>query len=199
MLLKKEEIAKPLIFAFALFALASCKKDEQKVPAPEMVYTNLMDKAVKHNEAATLIDLNQDGTKDISFGTLAVGDPISKLDKWQYRIGSDIETRLPVNNQEQVPMLTKDQPIPLQNFSGYTWYEASSIILMQKNISDELPVFWSGLWVNVNRKYIPLQLKKEGKHYNGWIEISTDINQERIILHKAAITKEPEKEIWAGN
>lgn len=199
MLLKKEKSLLVLTAVFSALTFISCSKDETPAPVAEMVYINLQDKAVKHNEPATSIDLNQDGTKDIIFGTIAVGDPVNQLDKWQYRIGSDIETRLAVNDQEQVPMLSKDQRIPVQGFNGFTWFEASSIVLMQKNISDKLPVFWSGIWVNANRRYIPVQVKKAGKKYNGWIELSTDITQEKIILHKAAITKEPEKDALAGN
>ncbi len=188
-----------LFIALVLFSFASCKKDNATIPAPEMIYTDLMDRAVKHNLPAIFIDLNRDGMKDIVFNTLAVGDPLNNLDKWQYRVDSDIETKLPVNNHEQVPMMNKAQRIPVQDFEGYQWYEGTSIILMQKNISVELPVFWTGQWLNVNKRYIPLQVKKEGKQYNGWIEISTDIQQEKIILHKAAITKEPEKEALAGH
>jgi hypothetical protein len=199
MLLNKEKSTLVFITMLPVLVFISCSKDDSPVPATEMVYTNLQDKAVKHNEPATLIDLNQDGTNDIIFGTIAVGDPVNQLDKWQYRIGSDIETRLAVNAEEQVPMMNKDQRIPVQGFNGFTWYEASSIVLMQKNISNKLPVFWSGIWVNANRRYLPVQVKKAGKKYNGWIELSTDINQEKIILHKAAITKEPEKDALAGN
>jgi hypothetical protein len=199
MLLKKEKPSLALIAVFAALTFIACSKDEKPAPVAEMVFINLQDKAVKHNEPATLIDLNQDGTIDIIFGTMAVGDPVNQLDKWQYRIGSGIETRLAVNTQEQVPMMNKGQRIPVQGLDGYTWYEASGIVLMQKNISDKLPVFWSGIWMNANRRYIPVQVKKAGKKYNGWIELSTDITQEKIILHKAAITKEPEKDALAGN
>lgn len=199
MLLKKEKSLLALITVLAASTFISCSKDETSAPAAEMTYINLQDKAVKHFEPATLIDLNQDGNTDIIFGTMAVGDPVNQLDKWQYRIGSGIDTRLAVNTQEQVPMMNKGQRIPVQGIDGYTWYEASSIVLMQKNISDKLPVFWSGIWVNANRRFIPVQVKKAGKKYNGWIELSTDITQEKIILHKAAITKEPEKDALAGN
>jgi hypothetical protein len=36
------------------------------------------------------------------------------------------------------------------------------------------------------------------QRFNGWIELSFDTNGEKIILHKAAISKMPEKYVIAG-
>ena len=58
--------------------------------------------------------------------------------------------------------------------------------------------FWDGLWKNANHKYQPVQIKKEGKPYFGWIELSFDKGTEVVILHKAAISKEPYKAVKAG-
>jgi len=34
--------------------------------------------------------------------------------------------------------------------------------------------------------------------YNGWVEISSDIAGEKMLLHKAALSKEPNAIIQAG-
>jgi len=50
----------------------------------------------------------------------------------------------------------------------------------------------------VKQAYLPLQIIIEGKRHNGWIELTADQQNERLILHRAAISKSPEKIIKAG-
>ena len=70
---------------------------------------------------------------------------------------------------------------------------------MQKIISLTLPPVWDGHWKNAAHKFLPYQVVVNGKRQNGWVELTADIANEKIILHNAAITKEPEKIIKAGD
>jgi hypothetical protein len=43
--------------------------------------------------------------------------------------------------------------------------------------SEEIPVppVWEGHWRSVSHKYLPYQVTVNGKHQNGWVELSVDI------------------------
>jgi hypothetical protein len=181
----------------------SCKKDKHPVslppPAPpKMEYFNLNDTTVKANQPGFSIDVNHDGRKDLAFKTLLVGDPVYQVDKLQFVVGSNIKINLPVNANEQVPVLNDGDLIQSENFNGYQWFELSSIVLVQKIISVAAPVRWEGLWKDAVHKFLPYQAVMDNKRYNGWVELSVDITGERVVLHKASISEEAERSVIAG-
>lgn len=174
-----------------------CKKDDQvppvvRTPVQEMNLINLNDIEVKQGMPAMILDLNGDGKNDIAFGTMLVGDPIYMVDKVQFVANSDIDTNMPVNTNEYNPVMNEGDSIPLNDFSGYKWYRLSSVMLMQKIIGMNVPVIWEGNWKNAIKKYLPVQVVKNSKRFNGWILLSTDTINENIILHSAAVCKYPE-------
>jgi hypothetical protein len=57
---------------------------------------------------------------------------------------------------------------------------------------------WEGNWKTATKKYLPIQVRKNNLRFNGWIELTVDTLHEKIILHRAAISKAGEKEIIAG-
>jgi hypothetical protein len=188
-----------------IFTLTACNKKDKLPdpvvspgPEPELSVIDLKDHQVKPGSPAIAIDLNKDGRKDIIFGVMLVGDPVFKLDKVQYMVSSDIYTRLAVNINEETPVMNKSNIIPLESFKGYNWYELSSIALMRKIIGVSVPVFWDGNWKTAEKKYLPVQVLVNEKRFNGWVELTADIVGERLILHRAAISKEAEKPIKAG-
>lgn len=184
-----------IIFGGILF-LAGCKKP--LTPAPQnMVYTDLYDKKIRFRESFFL-DLDKDGIPDIFFHTLLVGDPVAQQDKEKYFVSSRINAYLPVNAQENAPILEKGEPIPINNFNDYTWYEVSLIELAQKVTGVSGPPFWEGTWKSSRHKYLPVQVRVSNSKYNGWIELSFDTDAEKIILHKAAISSEAGIEVIAG-
>jgi hypothetical protein len=187
-----------------ILSVASCKKEKHDQGAPtlpqtEMEYFNLNNTEIKANAPGFSIDINHDGRKDLAFGTLLVGDPINQVDKLQFLISSNIEVNLPVNGSEEVPVMNIGDSIKLEDFNGYHWFQLSSVLLVQKIISSTAPVVWEGHWKNAVHKYLPYQIVESGKRYNGWVELSVDITSEKIVIHKAAISKEPNKIVKAGN
>jgi hypothetical protein len=84
--------------------------------------------------------------------------------------------------------------IPVANFGNYSWYNASGVVLVQKTITMESS-FWEGDWKDAFNRFIPIQINKRGAKYNGWIEVSFAKSEEKIILHKAAISNEANKEV----
>jgi hypothetical protein len=188
-----------LMASAVVIFLISCKKTSlQPVPVnePEMIYADLNDSSILFNKAA-VFDLNGDGQKDIYFTTLLVGDPVMQADKRQWLVMSSFYTNLPVNEEENIPVLSSEDLIPLQNFQGYNWYNASSVILAQKIVTNN-ESFWLGEWKVASHKFIPVQITKPNGIFNGWVEVSFDKNAEKLILHKAGISREANRLIKAG-
>ncbi len=178
-----------------LFILGSCKK-ENDIPANYSVeFFDLQNAAVKYQQPVTL-DFTKDGNTDFSFGVLLVGDPVLQRDRYQFYVSSRVKTNLLNDTNDESPMLNKGDKIGL-NHEGYTWYEVSAIVLAEKIVTNQSTT-WTGRWTNANHKYLPVQIEREGKLFNGWIEVSFDKTEEKIILHKAALSKFPNVSIRAG-
>ena len=188
------------LFLFLAIAFLSCRKTNplpNPVKAPEMHHIDLKDSVIAWNKAA-FFDFDGNGTKDIYFATVIVGDPVYQQDKWQWVITSSFYTNLPVNAEEKIPVLIKSASIPVQNFQGFSWYNASSVILAQKIIGVAGPVYWLGDWKNAVHQFIPFQVIRQEGLFNGWIEVSFETNEEKLVLHKAAISKEANRDTRAG-
>jgi hypothetical protein len=191
----------PAVVVALLFI--SCRKENRPgpisaIPHPQMEYFDLKDTAIKANQPGFAIDVNHDGRKDLAFSTLLVGDPLNQVDKLQFLASGNIKINFPVNAGEQVPVMNNGDSIQLEDFNGYHWYELSSIVLVQKIISSTAPVTWEGHWKNALHKYLPYQVVVNNDLYNGWVELSADLPNERIVLHRAALSKEANKVISAG-
>ncbi len=189
-------------FLFTVLAgvlFSSCRKKDIVLPAPaEMNYVNFNDRVVAYQQPSVILDIDNNNENDLGFGVLLVGDPLLQQDKRQFRVSSGIYTKLTVNSNEETPVMEKGETVFLSSFNGYNWFEVSSIILVQRIEGVTGSVFWTGNWKTASRKYLAFQLLKNSERYNGWIELSVDIAQGKIILHQAAYSKLPEKNIRAG-
>ncbi|MCW3116481.1 MAG: hypothetical protein JWM28_563 [Chitinophagaceae bacterium] len=187
-----------LLFSW-VFVIGACNKPVEP-PAefhPKMKYINLDDTTVAFNHFA-FFDLDGNGEKDVLFSTLFVGDPLYEQDKKQWLVTSSFNANLPVSDHETIPMLSLLDSVPINDFSGYHWYNASSIVLAQKIIGVTSPPYWEGEWKEAINRFVPIQLKKGGTVYNGWIEVSFRLANEMIILHRAAVCVEANKTVKAG-
>ncbi len=61
-----------------------------------------------------------------------------------------------------------------------------------------IPDYWESNWLNVNKKYLPFQIMKDNKKYDGWIELTEDHANEQIISHRFAISKQADTAVVAG-
>ena len=189
-----------LALALLLFFLSSCDKEvceEPAYPLPALHYTDLHNVEVKSG-TFTRVDVDGNGTTDFSFETLLVGDPILKRDRLQFYAESKVETYLPVNGSEQVPMLSQGEWVRAEH-PGHTWYEISAIVLAEKITPMDGAPYWDGMWKAAAHKFLPIMIRKEGVlRYYGWVELSFDTAAGKLILHRAAIATEANKEVRAG-
>jgi hypothetical protein len=188
-----------IVFLLASFSWA-CSKNPvtpgpPTSPLPRMMPINLFDAEVKYNRSK-VIDINNDGRADLLFEVLLVGDPILQRDRIQFYVSSDIRCSLLNNRNDESPVLNKGDWIP-GIYTGYTWYQASSIVMVEKLIYDTYSL-WEGRWLRADHQYLPVTVYKNGKTYYGWVEISFNRAQEKMILHKAAISEEEDKAVKAG-
>jgi hypothetical protein len=188
------------LFSLALLTIlfASCDKEDVPNPQPpSMRYTDLENFEIKAGTYKR-IDLDGDGRNDVLFNTLNLGDALGQRVRLQFYANTTIDTYQPVNEHEESPILAKDAAIALQ-FPQFTWYDITAVVLAEKVIltpSEE--TYWDGLWKNASHQYLPVQVKKGGQAFLGWIEMSFDKEAEKLILHKAALSTIANKEIKAG-
>jgi hypothetical protein len=189
------------LFSLALLVLlfASCDKEDlpDPVPAPTMRYTDLQNMEVTAGTHKR-VDLDGDSRNDLLFNTMLLGDGPGQRVRLQFYANTSIDTYQPVNDHEESPILAKDAPIIFQ-IPDFTWYDITAIVLTEKvTLTSSGETFWDGLWKNASHKYLPVQVKKNGQSFLGWVEMSFDKAAEKLILHKAAISTVAEREIKAG-
>lgn len=188
-----------LFAAMVIVLFSSCKRIDVEITIPEdMTYVNLNNRTVAFQQGPVVLDLDHNYENDLIFSVWLVGDPMLEQDKRQFRVSSGIHTRLAVNANEETPVMGVGDMIYLSSFNGYNWYEVSSIILVQRVEGMYGPIFWTGNWQTAYHRYLPFQLVKNNQRYNGWVELTVDLEQEKIILHKAAYSNLPERKIRAG-
>lgn len=193
-----------LVLLVTATLVGSCTKKGEEIaapaptPAPEMIVTNLNNYEIKYQHRGITLDVNNDSRADLFFGVELTGDPVFKVDKRRYLVMSGIFTALPVNSIEQIIPLNANDIIPLQSFNNSEWYEASEVVLIERNDFENGTVIWRGNWLESNKKYLPFQHVHLNRRYNGWIELTADQKGERLVLHRMAISKEPEIIVKAG-
>jgi len=189
---------KILLILLPVFSLTACKKTEviDPVHPPAMHYTSLEGMEIS-NKQSKAIDLDGNGVTDYLFTTVSVGDPLLQVDKLQFYVYSRAEAYLLFDSQDQSPILNKNDRIALEQ-NDYTWYGVSANLLAQEVTGMTGPSYWEGRWKDASHQYLPVQMKKNGLRYLGWIELSFPTGLEKLMLHRAALSTEPEREVKAG-
>lgn len=189
---------------FSLLLASSCKKDKQFIappPEPEnpaVTIFNYGNRVIHYTGNGSLIDITGDGKGDVLFDLYLVGDPIEKTDKWRWTVVTSSRTYLAIDLLNEIPVLSKDSIIPLEDFEGYEWYPANEGNLMERKEHEDGRITWSGKWLNVTKKYIAVSPIIDGKRYNAWIEISTNSTAQTLTIHRAGVSKVPDVAIKAG-
>ena len=189
------------LLAMLVSLLVACKKVPQQnptpIPAVGMDTTNFNNREIVFRKNISA-DLNHDGIKDFYVQTLHVGDALLQREYKQFRLGTNLGTDFPINQNEEIPILPKGHVIAHNSFYNYNWYEVASIVVAQKVITSDRS-WWEGIWKDQFQQYVPLRIHKNGKIYYGWVELSFDSLNEKLILHRAAVSKDPDVQVSAGN
>lgn len=188
---------KPILAALLLLTMAACQKERRLSVPSHMHYINFKDIKIGFREGKNF-DLDGNGTVDIGFKVYVIGDPVLQMDKYRYCAASMIESNFPVNKNDDVDIRRNGDLIQTENTSDYEWFRVSLAVLAQKNIGLNGPPFWTGVWKDVQHQYLPIQIMKEGKRFNGWVELSFDQAAEKIILHRSGVSTVAEIAIKAG-
>ena len=194
------------IFAVLTIAtlLESCQKTWPPIPGKpnpipekqEMEYTDI-NIEIKRGKSLR-IDADKNGTIDILFSTQLVGDPLHQQDKTQFFVTGAEFTYFLMGANETSPIYNKSDLIPIDNQSQHTWFDISFENLAEKVTPVTGDIFWKGQWKNVSKKYFGFQVKRNDKFYLGWIELSFSIPEEKLTVHRLAISKLANKDIAAG-
>ena len=177
---------------------ASCRRSEivEPIHHPGMKYTDLKNAEMKVGKSQRA-DIDGDGVDDFAFGTLLVGDPVFQRDRLQFYAYSFIKKNLLVDGEEQTPVKSRNEKI--SSFQdGYNWFEIAAIVLAEKITPLQGMVNWQGAWKHADHKFLPVQLDKNGQLYNGWIEVSFDMADEKLILHRSGISMEADQTVLAS-
>lgn len=191
-----------LLAALVLFT-TSCKKDKKTLPPPgnenpAITYVNLGNREIHYTGQGVLLDLTGDNRTDVLFDLYRVGDPVEKADKWWWTLVTSRETYLAISPENEIPLLSKGNLIPFENFNEYEWWVANEGNLMERKEHEDGRIAWSGRWLNVTAKYAAVSIMINGKRHNAWIEISTNNITQTLTIHRAGISKIPEVAIAAG-
>jgi hypothetical protein len=191
-----------LLLAFVVLASA-CKKDknnDEPGQHPVMTYVDLQNKEIRLNQEA-MFDLDGDDRLDVAFFVYHIGDPVNQQVKTRFTIlGSAIVSFLTKDDNDQSisPVKNMNDVIHIANELPYEWWGASEAYLAEKVEPQAQPAYWQGNWKNANHKFFPIQFTKLNKRCAGWIELSFDMQAEKLVVHHAAFTTVADTDILAG-
>ena len=191
-----------VLFFFMIFS-SSCTKDTNPVVPPppakaETIIMDLGDMEIPRWGHIETIDFEGDRFPEFIFEILPVGDWINRLDRYCYNVKTTRNTALPVNERNEVPHVSYGIQIPLVDFKGYEWWPSNEITLLQKIVPETGTTWWEGNWMDKTLKYLPFQVLRQDGKYAGWLEISTNTQTEKAIIHRAGISNTPNVAIKAG-
>lgn len=176
-----------------LCVLTACNKTPVTTPVlpapkPEVNVISFNNREIKFNQSFAA-DLDHNGSNDFYVSTLHVGDAMLQRDYKRFFFGTSQSTDFPINASEEIPVLDKNAIIGSNTFYGYNWYSIASILAAQKVTTSDRE-WWEGPWKDLFNKHLPLRIHSSGKLYYGWVEVSFDSGNEKLILHKAVISKQ---------
>jgi|GEM_PF-2544026 len=196
---------KQALFVLFLLVFISCKKEsidptpeEPPFADPEMNYIDLTGKSVAMDQSVA-IDFDRNGMTDILFKTERHSFDLNTKSADVYMINGGVACNLAANiTNETTPDLARGGKISRADLPGLEWHPVLNFILMRHVTTNTMQTYWEGSWKDRDHRYLPLELVISGKTHLGWVELFADTNGGKIILYRAAISKEPQTRIRAG-
>ena len=196
-----KQILLAAVIIFVATILASCEKDRDitTTPAhPQMTYRDLSSRVVNITTPAG-IDISGDGTSDVWFEIFYTRDQASNTDYHRFVASSGETSRLMIRDATSATVLAAGAAISTQVANGHEWKSPAQAELAKRTLVQGTgAISWEGAWKDAQRKFLAVQVTQNNQVYNGWIELSFDTAAERVILYRAAISREAAKDIEAG-
>ncbi|MET0464314.1 MAG: hypothetical protein ABW007_14210 [Chitinophagaceae bacterium] len=192
--------------SLTMILLSACSKRDNAVEPPppdearilpEMMITELNDAEVKQGQSK-VIDLNRDGVRDIAFATWYIGNPNENEDEVLFFASTGTQSALMLGGENESPRFGRDNMISKEPSSGFGWYVIGQAELAMKNIGHVGDPYWEKPWKNANHSFLAVRVNKEDNWYYGWVELSMDTANSKLILHRAAIGMVADKAVKTG-
>jgi hypothetical protein len=177
----------------------ACSKKENPTPL-SIQYVNLNNAAVTTDQSVN-IDLDQDGTIDFYVTKELKETAAGQDDLLEFRVVSRQQNKLLIQ-QNGTPARKEAGVWIRKNDEGeYKWDASEHAVIVTRGIPIDIAnAYWTGTWKDQYNKYLPIQLIKDGKTHNGWIQLSfSTVLPSRIIVHDAAYNKTADEPIQAGS
>jgi len=189
-----------LIFLLVAVLLYGCKKSDDPLPEPTMEFLSLNNVEVKDGTFQR-VDLGEINSPDFTFSSRTITDQTLNQTKFQFFVTTRIDSYLMLTTGTQSgKKFTKGDSIRTVASAGSTWSSFTLMILAQKITPAAGASYWDGEWKDASHHFLPIKItRKNGDVHVGWIELSMDIASEKVILHRAAISIDPEKNVRAGD
>jgi hypothetical protein len=177
-----------LILLISIGVIISCQKKNtvEEPPHPVMRYQDFQDQTISLSDPPLFIDIDNNGADNLILSVNVSFNPSTGVTEKRADIICIAGTYIPIMSGTQAPILNYGDKISINEFAGYSWYNAWRAILASKQLSPQ-PGDWIGNWNNKTHKYIPFLLDPSGIVRYGWIELSFDSATEKITVHKTGI------------
>lgn len=188
-----------ILVAMTMMSIISCSEKEPISPPKSILYINLNNTAVTSNNVLS-IDLDSDGTTDFVVTKELRETDAGQDDILEFRVIAAQQNRVLVQDNGTPARKEAGVIIRSEDENGYQWDATTPAVIINRMLTpDPANSYWEGSWLQQFNKYLPIQLLKEGKKYNGWLQLSfSDVLPSRIIVHDAAFNKIADQPIQAG-
>jgi len=189
------------IYAIACIGIifTACSKKENPIPV-SIEYVNL-NNAVVTTDQSVAIDLDKNGIVDFSVTKELKETAAGQDDLLEFRVVSTRQNKLLI--QEDGTPARKEAGVWIRkdDEGNFKWNASEHAIIVTRVLTpNPANAYWQGIWKDQYNKYLPIQFIKDGKTYNGWIQLSfSPVLPSRIIVHDAAYNKTADEPIQAGS
>ncbi len=189
---------KKLVWLLVLALALSCKKNDIENPhVPFMKYTDLNDQVISVG-GRVILDINNDGMRDFRFSETEIASPPQQAMIHDFYVFTYEYAYTLTDADEFTSALQRGKVIKTAEPENLEWANVSQVSLVRNKKYNNGTNVWSGNWKNVQHKFLPIQITIDGKRHNGWVELSMDIEQQKLTLHQAAWSVLPGVDVLAG-
>jgi hypothetical protein len=181
-----------LVWVLVCFFCACNKETTEK--CNKIIYREFANKSFRYLQDARL-DLDENGSEDFVFNTLPVmRDGLATKEFGVVSLRSNAVWYH--QDQQVITPLHDGDKISSQPAGTHQWEQIERYLFdVRYPLGQDSS--WQGAWKNANLAYLGVKFTAGAKNYVGWIALSADTLQGRMIIHNAAFTTD--SVIFAGH